>query len=82
MTANAATNAGIAEKTASYIKWAGVDPGGDLDPVMLGGEQAPFVTFWGSSEEIAEKTADVMVIGSDPRDCDSRSRRTLTSSPR
>ena len=53
-----------------------------MDTVMLGGEQAPFVTFWGSSEEIAEKTADVMVIGSDPRDCDSRSRRTLTSSPR
>ena len=85
MAANAATNAGIAEKTVSYIKWAGVDPGGDMDTVMLGGEQAPFATFWGSLEEITEKTADVMVIGSDPATAPcsaSRFRRTSTSSRR
>ena len=40
MTANAATNAGIAEKTVAYLKERGVEPGGDMDPVMLGGEHA------------------------------------------
>ena len=68
MTANAASNAGIAEATVAHLKARGVEPGGDMDPVMLGGEQAPFVTFWGVPEELIEKTEEFMVIGSDPRD--------------
>ena len=68
MMANAASNAGIAEATVAHLKARGVEPGGDLDTVVLGGEQTPLVTFWGVPQELIEKTEDVMMIGSDPRD--------------
>ena len=69
MMANSTTNAGIAEATVMQLKARGVEPGGDLDTVVLGGEQTPLVTFWGiPQQELIEKTEDVMVIGSDPRD--------------
>ena len=68
MMANSGTNAGIAEATVAHLKARGVEPGGDLDTVVLGGEQTPLVTFWGVPQELIEKTEDVVVIGSDPRD--------------
>ena len=68
MMANAASNAGITEATVAHLKARGVEPGGDMDTVVLGGEQTPLVTFWGIPQELIEKTEDVVVIGSDPRD--------------
>ena len=38
-----------------------------METVLLGEEAAPLATCWGDLEELAEKTEDVMVVGSDPR---------------
>ena len=38
-----------------------------MEPVLLGDEAAPLATYWGDLAELAEKTEDVVVIGSDPR---------------
>ena len=60
-------NAEIARTSIDYVKARGVETGGDMETVMLGEEAAPLATYWGDLAELAEKTEDIMVIGSDPR---------------
>ena len=61
------TNAEIARATIDYLKSREVEMGGDVEAVLLGEDPAPLATYWGGLEELADKTEDIMVVGSDPR---------------